>query len=58
MTLSKDAATQKYIFGKDDRLEEYEVTDPNILMAGDATAILMPRSFLTYNTMGHSRCWV
>jgi len=52
MALSKDAATQKYTFGKDDRLEEHQVVDPNILMAGDATVVLMPRSFLTDNNDG------
>jgi len=52
MTLSKDTATQKYIFGKDDRREEHQVADPNILTAGDATAVLMPRSFLTDNNDG------
>ncbi len=34
------------IYGADDRVEEYEVTDPSILAAGSATAVLIPRSNL------------
>lgn len=34
------------IYGADDRVEEYEVTNPSILAAGSATAVLIPRSNL------------
>ena len=52
MALSKDNATQKCIFGKDDRLDDYQVADPNVLAAGDATVVLVPRSFLIDNHDG------
>lgn len=34
------------IYGADDRVEEYEVTDPRFLAAGRASAVLIPRSNL------------
>lgn len=34
------------IYGADDRMEEYEMTDPRILAAGSATAVLIQRSGL------------
>ncbi len=34
------------IYGSDDRMEEYEVTNPRLLAAGRASAVLIPRSNL------------
>ena len=48
----KDTATTKGIYGRDDRIEEYQVTDTDILTAGDSTAILVPRDLLTDNNDG------
>jgi hypothetical protein len=48
----KDTPVTKGIFGNDDRLDEYEVTDAAMLAAGDSTAILVPRDFLTDNNDG------
>ncbi len=39
--------TPKVIYGQDDRREEYEVVDPSLLNAGDATCALLPLSSLT-----------
>jgi len=52
MALSKDAALQEGIFGKDDRFDEYAVAEPNALAAGDATVILMPQEFVFDNHDG------
>lgn len=37
------------IYGKDDRVEEYEVSNPNYLAAGDATVVIVSRWDLTDN---------
>ncbi len=42
-----DARGIKGIYGRDDRLDEYQVTEANILNAGNATVILMPKDLLT-----------
>ncbi len=42
----------KVIYGTDDRMEEYQVTDPAMLAAGDATAILVSLEELTRNNDG------
>ena len=49
---AKDTFTFKAIYGKDDRLEEYEVVDPDVLAAGDATVMLVSRSLMTDNGDG------
>ncbi|MHC4173626.1 MAG: trypsin-like serine peptidase [Planctomycetota bacterium] len=48
----KEAITTKGIYGRDDRIEEYQVTDTDILTAGDSTAILVPRNSLIDNNDG------
>ncbi len=51
--IGRDAeAMPKVIYGKDDRVEEYEVTNPNFLTAGDATVILVFWAELTDNGNG------
>ncbi|UCG16755.1 MAG: trypsin-like peptidase domain-containing protein [Phycisphaerales bacterium] len=51
-TLAKTFAIPKVIYGPDDRLDEYEVTDPAILAAGDATVALVDIGDLTDNGNG------
>ncbi len=46
-SLSKETVLPKGIYGKDDRLDEYEVSDSDILATGDATVILVPKSLLS-----------
>jgi len=41
------------IYGRDDRLDDYQVTDSDILQAGAATVILFPKDLLTF--MGRKR---
>lgn len=36
----------KAIYGRDDRVDEYSITDPEILAVGAATAMLLPRASL------------
>ena len=45
----------KTIYGRDDRVEQYDVTDPNLLAVGDATAILVFRQDLLDNGDGTYR---
>ncbi|MEN6428703.1 MAG: trypsin-like peptidase domain-containing protein, partial [Phycisphaerales bacterium] len=47
-----EATRAKAIYGRDDRTEEYQVTDPAFLAAGDATVLLMPWENLTDNGDG------
>ena len=42
----------KLIFGADDRLEEYEVTDPRLRTVGDSTAVMVSRTDLRDNGDG------
>jgi subtilisin-like proprotein convertase family protein len=49
---SKSIVTPKGIYGDDDRLDEYEVTDPNLLAVGDATVAIVSRSQMTNNGDG------
>ncbi|MGD8787385.1 MAG: serine protease [Phycisphaerales bacterium] len=42
----------KVIFGTDDRMEEYQVTDEAMLAAGDATAVLVSLEEITRNSDG------
>lgn len=44
--------SQKVIYGKDDRLDEYEVTNTNFRTAGDATVVLVYWHDLTNNGNG------
>jgi hypothetical protein len=44
--------TPKVIYGNDDRLDEYEVNDANILAAGDSTVALVSLSALVDNNDG------
>ncbi|MHC4518113.1 MAG: trypsin-like peptidase domain-containing protein [Planctomycetota bacterium] len=44
--------SQKVIYGKDDRLDEYEVTNTNFRTAGDATVVLVYWDDLTNNGNG------
>jgi subtilisin-like proprotein convertase family protein len=48
----KGTITPKVIYGQDDRLDEYEVTDPNLLAVGDATVAIVSRSQMTDNSDG------
>lgn len=48
----KDSRQAKSIYGKDDRLEEYQITDPAILSAGDATVVILRWSDLSDNGDG------
>jgi len=52
MPSPKEDITTKGIYGRDDRIEEYQVTDTDILTAGDSTAILVPRNSLIDNNDG------
>ncbi|UCH51722.1 MAG: trypsin-like peptidase domain-containing protein [Chloroflexota bacterium] len=52
MYASKGTVMPKVIYGEDDRLEEYEVQDPDILTVGDSTAALVCPADLTYNSDG------
>jgi len=49
---SKGVMTPKVIYGNDDRLDEYEVKDTNILAAGDSTVALVSLSGLIDNGNG------
>ena len=49
---SQGQAIPKIIYGPDDRLEQYEVTDPHILAIGDSTVALVYSSDLTDNGDG------
>jgi len=49
---SEGAITPKVIYGSDDRLDEYEVNDANILAAGDSTVALVSLSALVDNNDG------
>ena len=49
---SKTSVTPKVIYGQDDRMDEYEVTDPLLLEAGDATAAVLSITDLTNNGDG------
>jgi V8-like Glu-specific endopeptidase len=42
----------KTIYGRDDRVDEYSITDPDIIAAGAATAMLLPRVSLQDNSDG------
>jgi subtilisin-like proprotein convertase family protein len=48
----KDVVTPKVIYGSDDRLDEYEVADANLLAVGDATVAILDYSDLTDNNDG------
>lgn len=50
--LLKYNTTLKTIFGKDNRMEEYEIKDENILASGDSTAIITYRYLLNDNQDG------
>ena len=41
--------TPKAIYGNDDRVEEYDITDPDLRLAGDATVLIAERTFLAYD---------
>jgi len=49
---SEGVITPKVIYGDDDRLDEYEVNDANILAAGDSTVALLSLSDLIDNGDG------
>lgn len=51
-TSSKNTMRYETIYGKDDRVDEYNVMDVNILAVGDSTAILVLRSDLVKNSDG------
>ena len=40
------------VFGSDSRRDEYQINDPALLAAGDATVVLIPLSILTSNSDG------
>lgn len=42
----KDTIRPKVIYGPDDRLDEYQITNPNLLAAGDSTVVIVPKSEL------------
>jgi len=48
----KEMITPKIIYGEDDRLDEYEVKDADILAAGDSTVALVSQSDLIDNHDG------
>ncbi|MHC4337674.1 MAG: trypsin-like serine peptidase [Planctomycetota bacterium] len=49
---SESVMKPEVIYGNDDRLDEYEVDDPNILAVGDATVAFVSQSQLTDNNDG------
>ena len=51
-TVVKSEQPVEIIYGDDDRMEEYQVNNPSLLAAGDATVILVPLSALTTNSDG------
>jgi len=46
--------TVKGIYGRDDRLEEYQIQDAGILATGDATVVLLERSSLQVHRDGYA----
>jgi hypothetical protein len=52
MVWSKDIKKPKIVYGPDDRLDEYQVTDADILAAGDSTVALLYHSDLIENGDG------
>lgn len=52
MPITKGIMVSKVIYGDDDRLDEYQIEDEDILAAGDSTVIFVPESFLTDNKDG------
>jgi len=52
MASSKDTTLFETIYGKDDRLDQYEVVEPNVLATGDATVAFVPKSLLVDNDDG------
>jgi hypothetical protein len=48
----EETTSPKVIYGKDDRIEEYEVTDSDYLHAGDSTVMLVYWADLTNNGNG------
>lgn len=46
------ASRTRIIYGTDDRVEEYEVTDTRLRAIGDATVVIVSRSMLTNNNDG------
>jgi len=51
-TASKGTMIPKVIYGPDDRLDEYQVTNPNLLAVGDSTVVIVPKSELINNGNG------
>ena len=51
-TQTKGLNEAKLIYGSDDRLEEYQITDPCLLSVGDSTVALVPQADLTNNGDG------
>ncbi|MHC4518114.1 MAG: trypsin-like serine peptidase, partial [Planctomycetota bacterium] len=57
------ASQPKTIYGRDDRVEEYQVTNPNVLAVGEATAMILYRQDLidngdgTYDVQAPSFAW-
>ncbi len=51
-SIVKSEQPVEIIYGDDDRMEEYQVNNPSLLAAGDATVILVPLSQLTTNSDG------
>ncbi|HIJ70081.1 MAG TPA: PASTA domain-containing protein, partial [Planctomycetes bacterium] len=49
---TKGLSWAKLIYGTDNRLDEYQVTDPCLLSVGDSTVALIYQSDLTYNGDG------
>lgn len=47
-----DVSQPKTIYGRDDRVEEYQITDPNVLAVGEATAMILYRLDLVDNEDG------
>ncbi len=43
---------EKVIYGADDRLDHYQVSDPDLLAVGDSTVAILSASELTYNGDG------
>ncbi len=52
LPLAGGAVVRKTVYGTDDRLDEFQVTDPRIRSVGDSTVAIVSRSALTLNQDG------
>jgi hypothetical protein len=57
LSQASSIVTPKIIYGNDDRMEQYEVTDPMLLTVGDSTAAVVAISDLDYNGDGTYDLW-